>query len=195
MTEEQAHLFFPHEPHEDLEDLWEHRLFEQKQFFLTRPPLAKVWNAKIKKLDKQYEAYLVLTEQNRPLSKIDHSLEGVYNFSDQYIEAFHQFHKLRNDFKSELLQAQTFLDLSEVIEEWLKVENKFAQYWSLPSTAENDIEILQGKEPDPMEFLKALKEGHEIIQSPLTKDLKTNYNILPEIVQKEVKRLTLLSKI
>src|SRR5690554_5274477 len=63
MNKEQAHIFFPHSSEDDLDDLWEQRLFEQKQFFLTRPPIRKVWEGRLNRLAQQHQAYLTLTEQ------------------------------------------------------------------------------------------------------------------------------------
>ncbi|WP_107038850.1 hypothetical protein [Brumimicrobium mesophilum] len=195
MTIEQAQIFFPNPSNEDLEDLWEQRFFEQKQFFLTRPPIHQVWKSRIKKLEQQFNAFLVLTEQEKPKGKTHKISNEDSAFSDEFIVAFHQFHKQRNLFKSALLKAQYYSELVQVIENWLKTELSYAQYWSHPESKVNEIEALISKELDPMEFLKELKATEILITSPLIKDLKENYNILPENVKKEVKRLTLLAKL
>lgn len=195
MTKEQAHLFFPNSPGDDLRDLWEQRFFEQKQFFLTRPPIQLVWMSRLKKLEQQYNAFLILTNQEKPGEKILRNLKREMIFSDEFITAFHQFHKQRNEFKSELLRAQTYLELVHVIEEWLKTEFTYAEYWSFNKSESSEIEVIRSKEPDPMELLKELKETEILIQSSVIKDLKENYNILSENVKKEVKRLTLLTKV
>ncbi|RYM33533.1 hypothetical protein ERX46_11380 [Brumimicrobium glaciale] len=195
MTKEQAHLFFPNPKEEDLEDLWEQRLFEQKQFFLTRPPLRLVWMSRLKKLEKQFEAYLVLIDQENPKENIQNHLESEIIFSDEFVAAFHQFHKQRNVYKSKLLQAQTYDALVNVIDEWLATEFLYAEFWKVEESEHNEIEVIRSKEPDPMDLLKDLKETEKLIDSKRIKDLKENYNILSENVKKEVKRLTLLTKV
>lgn len=195
MTKEQAHLFFPHTEEDDLEDLWEQRLFEQKQFFLTRPPIRVVWMSRLKKLEKQYQAFLVLTDQESPNEVIHHNLETETVFSDEFVIAFHQFHKQRNIYKSELLKSQTYNELVIAIEDWLTTEFVYAEYWVVEESELDTIEVVRGKEPDPMELLKGLKEVETKINSSEINALKENYNILPEIVKKEVKRLTLLAKV
>ena len=195
MTKEQAQLYFPYSPGDDLEDLWEQRFFEQKQFFLTRPPIQQVWMSRLKKLKQQFNAYLILTDQENLDDVNTIALENEIAFSEEYIAAFHQFHKQRNQYKSALLKAQNYSGLVQVIEDWLKTELSYAHYWSFSKSKDNEIEALISKELDPMEFLKELNSTKDLINSTLIRDLKENYNILSENVKKEVKRLTLLSKI
>lgn len=63
MTKKEAHIFFRHSPEDDLEEVWEQRLFKQKQYFLTRVPTPLVWKSKLKRLFNEYRAFLVLTNQ------------------------------------------------------------------------------------------------------------------------------------
>jgi len=150
MTKEQADLFFPYSPDDDLEDLWEQRLFEQKQFFLTRPPIRMVWMSRIKKLEKQFQAFLVLTEQEKTEDIVPIQIKNELIFSEYFVAAFHQFHKQRNSYKSELLQAQSYNALVELIERWLSTELEYAKYWIVEESKNNDIEAIRSKEPDPM---------------------------------------------
>ena len=195
MTNQQAHLFFPHTSEDDLEDLWEQRLFEQKQFFLTRPPIRIVWMSRLKKLEKQYQGYLVLTDQERQDNIIDNSLKTEIIFPLEFVSAFHEFHKQRNVYKSQLLKAQTYDALVTAVDEWLNTEMVYAKLWIVVESKQDEIEVIQSKEPDPMNLLKDLKETEKLINSPLIEILKENYNILSENVKKEVKRLTLLTKV
>src|SRR5690554_2656233 len=115
MTKEQAKLFFPHSSDDNLEDLWEQRFFEQKQFFLTRPPIRIVWMSRLKKLRKQYTSYLILTDQEIPEENFLLDFHQEIVFSDEFIAAFHQFHKQRNEHKSELLRSNSFNELVQAI--------------------------------------------------------------------------------
>lgn len=194
MNKEQAHIFFPHSSEDDLDDLWEQRLFEQKQFFLTRPPIRKVWEGRLNRLAQQHQAYLTLTEQ----SMVDESpldiTQKQHEFPDDFIAAFHAFHTLRNQHKSKVLQAQNLHDLNNSVHQWLNTEGQFAKHWSHPASEEDQIEVVRGKEPDPMELLKELKKTAKVIDTTSLNVLKENYNNLSESVKKEVKRLTLLAK-
>ncbi|HLV43288.1 MAG TPA: hypothetical protein VKY37_13485 [Brumimicrobium sp.] len=194
MIKEQAHLFFAHSPEDDLEELWEQRFFEQKQYFLTRPPIRKVWEGRIRRLYQQYQAYLVLTDQEYREGINTASEEKDVIFSLDFITSFHEFHALRNQHKSIVLQAHDLDGLNDAIKQWLNTEKKFSIYWSHPASIEDTIEVARSKEPDPMELLKGLKETEKTIGTSTLTALKENYNNLNESVRKEVKRLTLLSK-
>src|SRR5690554_4428521 len=192
MNKEQARLFFPHSPEDDLEDLWEQRLFEQKQFFLTHPPIRKVWKARLNRLTQQYKAYSILIQQPEEEVTNDIILINENLFPNDFIAAFHAFHALRNQYKAKLLQAQTLNEINNIVHQWLNTEWQFAKHWSLPESEHHEIEVIRSKEPDPMELLKALKDTEKTIQSSSLSILKENYNNLNESIQKEVKRLTLL---
>jgi hypothetical protein len=192
MTQKEARLYFPHDSEDDLDDLWEERLFEQKQFFLTRPPLAKVFQAKLKKLEFQYQAYLILkndTDKIRFLS----SEKEYYSFPKNLIECFNTYHSQRNQFKQELLKTIDFEPLKRVISSWLEMEAAYAEQWSTEKSLDLEIEVIKSKEPDPMELLKGLKQAAQKNIETFT-SLQSRLNDVNEMVLKEVKRLTLLAK-
>jgi len=190
MTKSEAKIFFPFAEGDDLEELWEQRFFEQKQFFLTRPPMEKVFKSRIAKLQKQYDAYLVLGgEEMAVQGKIQ---EEEIGFSDSVLGSFRLFHDYRNRFKSKVLQAQHPEWLAKVIDEWTAMERKYHALWRNEVSKSNETQVALSKEPDPMEVLKAIKEvgGEELVFS----ELHSRYALLPELLQNEVKRLTLLSE-
>lgn len=188
MTNSEAKIFFPFNEGDNLEELWEQLFFEQKQFFLTRPPIEQVFKSRIAKLLKQYEAYLLLggdAVSNTPIA-----LDKETEFSSEVLASYRLFHSYRNAFKSKVLQAQHPEDLSKVIEAWTAMEKKYHKLWSLDESKLNEIKVTLSKEPDPMEILKAIKEvaGEELTFN----DLHSRYALLPDLLQNEVKRLTLL---
>ncbi|MDX1651847.1 MAG: hypothetical protein R3277_05110 [Brumimicrobium sp.] len=191
MTKTEAKIFFPFAEGEDPEELWEQRFFEQKQFFLTRPPMEKVFKSRISKLQKQYEAYLVLGGEEVALQA--EMPEEEIAFSDSVLVSFRLFHDYRNKFKSKILQAQHPEQLAKIIDVWTAMERKYHALWSNDVSKSNETEVALSKEPDPMEVLKAIKEfgGEELMFS----ELHARYALLPEILQNEVKRLTLLSEL
>jgi hypothetical protein len=188
MTNSEAKIFFPFNEGDDLEELWEQRFFEQKQFFLTRPPMEKVFKSRIAKLLKQYDAYLLLggeTVNNTPII-LDEEIE----FSSTVLTSYRLFHNYRNAFKAKVLQVQHPEDLSQVIGAWTSMEKEYHKLWSNEESKLNEVQVTLSKEPDPMEVLKSIKEagGEELVFS----DLQSRYALLPELLQNEVKRLTLL---
>lgn len=188
MTKSEAKIFFPFNEDEDLEELWEQRFFEQKQFFLTRPPMEKVFKSRIAKLQKQYDAYLVL--DGEAITVQGEKREEEIAFSDSVLVSFRLFHDYRNKFKSQVLQAQHPDQLANVINAWTSMEKEYHKRWSNEVSKSNEVQVALSKEPDPMEVLKAIKEvGDEELTFS---DLHSRYALLPELLQNEVKRLTLL---
>lgn len=194
MTKREAFLFLRHSAEDDLEEVWEQLLFMQKQYFLTHVPTPLVWESKLKRLFKKYRAYLVLTDREDIEEKDSPDFSKKINFSDHFINAFNEFHKLRNQHKSEVLQSQSFFELSDAVMRWLNTELEYAFYWSHPMSKELDIKVFLSKEPDPMQMLKDLKGAKSLLGETSIMGLKNNYNNLDENIKKEVKRLTLLSK-
>lgn len=194
MTKDQARIFFLNTLEEDLTEVWEQDFFDQKHFFLTRAPIAKVWNARLDKLQKKYQAYLVLTDQNEEEVQPQQKEDLNISFSDDFIQAFHQLHNYRTHYKSKVLQAETVSPLTTVIRQWLETEKVYALHWSYPPSEDIEIPAIRSAEPDPMILLASLKEAEKILMSSNLEDLRVNLNILPENVVKEVKRLTLHAK-
>lgn len=187
-----AKFYFPFTPEDDLFDLWEERLFEQKQYFLTHTPIRIVWESKIKRLNKAYEAFLLLTDQVFTPAEESVSKDNT-NFPDDFIEAFNIFHAHRNNQKTAILQAQTLSRLTQAVEDWLALEHQFATYWSHPESESDEVQAIRSKEIDPMDFLEELKKTKEDLDISTASELKKNYKYLPLNVRKEVKRLTLLA--
>lgn len=193
MTEKEALLFFPHSTEDDLNELWEERLFEQKQFFLTRPPIAKVFGGRMKKLEKQYNAFLFLSGELDKVKSMD-APHFKYTFSENLIEAFNEYHESRNQFKHEVLKSIDYNTLKKVIDSWMEFEKSYSMKWSNPESLDDEIDIIKSKEPDPMIVLDRLKKVLNDKNIKTFDNLKTQYNVLDEVIRKEVKRLTLLTK-
>ncbi len=194
MTKKEAHLFLRHSAEDDLEEVWEQLLFTQKQYFLTHTPTPLVWKSKLKRLFKKYQAFLVLTDQEVSEEMTFKEPVNTIEFPDDFLLAFNVFHESRTQHKSEVLQANSFSALSEAIMRWLGTEIAYASYWSYPASEKLETKVFLSKEPDPMEVLKEIRAVQQRLDAPLIEELKKNYNNLPENIQKEVKRLTLLSK-
>jgi len=194
MDSKQAALFFPYEVNDDLDELWENRFFEQKQFFLTRPPIRKVWQARLKKLNKQYIAYQTLLGNQAKEGGSKQKEHHEHQFPTELISAFNVFHQLRTQHKLAIHQAQDIYELTLAIESWLKDEHTYASLWYCPESEESEIQVFISKEVDPVVFLEALKKVQKDKNLTTFEVLKKEYDNLPEILQKEVKRLTLLTK-
>lgn len=188
MTLKEAQLFFPYQESDDLTDLMDERLFEYKQFFLSKTPIRKVFEAKLDKLRQLNEAYLTLT-QAASNYKISVPQESV-NFSDEVLTAFKQWETYKSQFKQQLMTAFEAHRIEEVVINFLVVVDAYRLKWETNHEIEVEIETLS-KDADPMYVLEAIKafnlQGgiyfHDIVK------LGNNSFLL-----KEMKRLSLLSK-
>ncbi len=196
MTKEEAQLFFTLDETEYPEDQWEAVLFEYKQFFLTRPVVAKVFMAKLKKLQKQYLAYIVLTDSvaKNQTEKENQLILPELKVFDSVEQTFQSLFTFRSTIKQRLLRSDNVEDLAQLVTHWLEQEYRYQALWKIEVSWFEAKEITISKEKDPMILLSAIKKWDNGEKKDF-KTLKQNLNDLPETLLDEVKRLSLLSKL
>ena len=196
MTLEEANLFFPCDDIEDIEELYEERLFEYKQFFLSKPIISKVYQAKLSKLMKMHEAFLVISGLgiNHKIFSSPHSEFKTSNLK----ELFDLFQSERNKWKILIQNSRDAIDLKSCVYDVIEMHQKYMQKWPI-FDLENNESISVSIEPDVMQMLKAIKEVNELGYVSLV-DVKrmqfdkTENNSIRMIVL-EAKRLSLLRKL
>jgi hypothetical protein len=193
MTKEEAQLYLPWDGSDDLDDLWVEKRFEYQQFFLTRPPVAKVFRARLAKLKKLYLAFLTLS--GRDLSGLNEvETKAVPKFSDRVVDAFHEWQKLRMAAKAKVLAASDYTGIAEAVQSWLKVEKCYMEKWLIDEHHLVELEVTISKEPDPMELLAELRAIEENKEALHFTQVKSNFHDLPMVIKSECKRLNLLYK-
>lgn len=196
MNKNEARLLLNISENENIDDVWEQKLFEQKQFFLTRPPIPKVFRSRINKLEKLYSAYLVLKDEKTESEFIENQYNNFPEFSDCIKEAFNQQQAERMKVKSQILRSENPTNLAKVIENWLELEKRYMKKWTIPEEVEKNSDIIISKEPDPMYILEDLKTVEESNNEDITFDfLKNNLSSFPKRLISEFKRLNLLYQI
>jgi hypothetical protein len=173
---------------EDLIDLYEEKIFEFKQYFLSKTPIFKLFESKLSKLEKIGNAYKLLTN-----SKVTfHETKLEFNGSQVEILAnYLHFQEEKNRLKTKISNSENAFELVSWVKNLLELEKINAQHWF--SEIEIDANILVSKEPNPMEILEGIKiyqqnGGFNFDQ------LKKLENNPPEILIQEMKRLSLLFK-
>lgn len=193
MNKNEARLLLNISEDENLDDVWEGKLFEQKQFFLTRPPIAKVFRSRLSKLEKMYSAYSFLTGNELDSNFDDSKKIDLPKFSNIVKEAFNQQQTERMKLKSLILNAKSPVKLKQVIESWLKLEKLYMEKWLVSENIEVDSEVVISKEPDPMYILEDIKTIEKAANEMITFEyLKNNLSSLPKRLVSEIKRLNLL---
>jgi len=191
MTKEEAFLFFPHSEDEDIEDLYEQRVFEYKQFFLSSPPFHKVFLAKEKKMKQMHSSYLFFSGQLEIHQT--KSIDLKHSISDSILETFNYYQQNLNLLKNKISQSNTVPELSALIDKLLQLRSSYYQNW----TIEEDVietEIIISKEIDPMQLLVAIQEFNKLGGFTFD-DLNSKRNISPILLINEAKRLSLCRKL
>lgn len=188
MTPEEARLFFPYSEEEDLSDLYDERLFEYKQFFLSKTPIRKVFESRLEKLAQMDKAYRIIA--NEPLSVNNEPSVEPVDFPDNLLAAFNLWEQLKGNSKQQIMLSLTASELRKNVLRYLQITDDYRLKWY--TEQEIDAEISQlSKDEDPMEVLQAIrsfeKEGGVNFQDILK--MNTNSFLL-----KEMKRLSLLVK-
>lgn len=189
MTLSEAKIYFPLEStdleSEDILDLYDERLFEFKQFFLSKAIVKKVFLAKLEKLKKFEEAFSLIVHQPFVLKEI---IPQKIKFSDNVRSSFELFEQQKSELKKHITTSKNGNELNESVLNLLQLNDDYVKNWLIGSTLEVEIETLS-KEPDSMQILEAIRlfesNGGNTYSDILIQ--KNNLTLM-----KEMKRVSLL---
>lgn len=151
MTEAEARIFLGYEPDDEFEDVIEDKLFEFKQFFLSKPIIWSTFTARLEKLAKVKEAIACLGGSEK-MSSVN---LPVFQSTELILDAFQGFQEVRNACFLAINRATTCQELEIIINSLLNSHTTYASLWP-------DIEfvlstVILSKEPDPMDLLSGIK--------------------------------------
>jgi hypothetical protein len=151
MTEAEARIFLGYEPEDELEDVIEDKMFEFKQFFLSKPIIWSTFKARLDKLAKIKEAIACLGEDEL------HSAVNlpVFHSTENIVDAFQSFQQVRNACFLAINRATTCQELEMIIDSLLTSHTTYASLW--PDVAFVSSTVILSKEPDPMDLLSGIK--------------------------------------
>jgi hypothetical protein len=173
---------------DDLIDLYEEKIFEFKQYFLSKTPIFKLFESKLSKLEKIGNAYNLLTNINVEFTETKLEFNGS---QAEILANYLHFQEEKNRMKTKISNSENAFELVSWVKNLLELEKMNAQHWF--SEIEIDANILVSKEPNPMEILEGIKIYQQ--NSGFNFDqLKKLENNPPEILIQEMKRLSLLFK-
>lgn len=188
MTKEEALKYLEIEDPDDLDDAYEEQLFGFKQFLLSKAPIAKLYEGRIRKLQKLEQSYNLLTGTAAPQpGSIDLPEIG----SPDILEAYLAFQKARNELRRDIANAVSAPQLIVLAQALAALEKHHASHWN--DMSETDEEVIVSKEPDPMYLLEAIK-AYRSTGGETFEQLKNRENNPPELLIQEMKRLSLLFK-
>lgn len=182
MTQEEAYLFFSINDLDDLEDAYEEKLFEHKQFFLSKAVIPSVFLKRLEKVEILENAYASLNEETK---QVQHFSVDPFEAHPNIETHVQRYQVGRNQLKLFLTQAQNGQEIIQLVTEMIRLEAKFIAAWDWDETSP----VLLGKEPDPMDVWREIK-----VFGGTFEELKQNQNDAPIILVNEMKRLSLLFK-
>lgn len=192
MTEKEASIFFPIQEGDDMQDLFEERLFDFKRFFISHVPLKKVFASKKQKMNQMYQAYQLLSNSNETYQatvfpKID------YEFPTNILEAYKKHERFKGQLKNDLLQSDIIHDIHFLSDQLIELQESYNQNWSTVTITEEPVNLPVSKEPDPMEILQSILAFNKIGGENYS-DMNTLRELVPDTLMKEAKRLYLYQK-
>ena len=182
-----AATLFKLEDHQTPQDKYEEELFKFKQFFVTKAVVPKLFLSKLNEYTRIHEAALtVYPEIQMSTFQIDslavsfeHCWTGDYNI--------HQ--KIRTHYKYHVMACTSVSELSVVVLNWMEAEQHYVRLYAGIFSSDEISEVIVSKEPNPMDILAEMRN----LSNDEWHFLKTYRKELPELLQYELKRLTLLS--
>jgi hypothetical protein len=156
MTEEEAHVFLGLNEFDDIEDAHDYKLFEFKQYLLSKVPFAKTYESKIKQLNRTQEALDTVGY------KLNHqNVEFILDFnkSPSDLAACLQDHqKIMSQWKLYVGQASSFESLKYLMGKILLAYRNYALNWlALAGEVDDHENVKASVEYDPVELIQSIK--------------------------------------
>jgi len=188
MTQEEALIYLPIDEEDDLQDAYDEKLFELKQFFLSRFPMSKLIDARLTKFSKIEEAFVAL---GGIANDDGFSVQSDTPKFDSILAAHKWYNQKKNAIRLELSNASSFNKVEKVLEKYLEVTKHYAKSWLIPVEQEANSSLSISKEPDPMSIEEAFNElsDLELINSDYISTLPDE-----NVLKSEAKRLSLWLK-
>lgn len=185
MNREEALIFLPIDEENDVQDLYDEKLFEMKQFFLSRFPMTKLINARLSKFRKVEDAYLalggVIADVVSPKIKTYPSFDSIH-------EVFKWYNLEKNSVRLQLSSAKSLNEITNILNQYMQTTREYATYWQVPIHEIDQSTIKLGVEPNPMDLQSELNalSGKEKLNSEYILTLPDE-----NCLKSEAKRLSL----
>jgi hypothetical protein len=189
MTIQKAISYFNLNQDWDLDDLNEEietRLFEIKNFFLSKIPVQKLVDSRIIKLEKITDFALLLD-----LNFQDSSVDAIELKGKKVLEIYAAYQQEKQKIRLELLNSSNPKEILAKATSLIKLEKLYASKWYFDKL--DCSEIIVSKEPDPMIILQEIKKMEELALFAF-EDYKKSQKSMSQILLNEMKRLSLLSE-
>lgn len=180
MTKEEAEIILNLSEFEDLEDAYDHKIFEFKQYLLSKVPFVKTYESKVAQMDRVQSALNVF---DYDLSAPQVDLESGYESNSTDLQDYLKSHQaLMAKWKLKVGQVNDIHSLKLLMQKALQIYRDYASAWtSYTGELQIDEEVKASVEFDPVDLIQAIKSTEGKVERS-------------ELLQKETKRLFLWLK-
>ena len=155
MNKEEALIYLPIDDENDAQDLYDEKLFELKQFFLSRFPMTKLITSRLAKFGKVEDAYLALggtvSDTVNPIVKSLPSFDSIHGLYKWY-------NLEKNSVRLQLSLAESLNEITTTLNEYLELTREYAKYWQVSVSELDQSTIKLSVEPNPMDIQSGLNE-------------------------------------
>lgn len=168
MTVSEATKLLELDQYEDLEDAVAYKLFELKQFLLSKVPFEQTYKSRFLQISKMREALQILDGDSVDQEGTDLAFDQ--GKPEGLLDCFSRHQEYLRSWKLLVGNSISFGQLSKLMDSRLKEYLWYAEAWlSFMKAPDVDLEVKASVEFDPMELLLALQgstehyDGQEIL--------------------------------
>lgn len=151
-------ILLPVNEDDSLQDLYDEKLFEFRQFFSRQLPTTKLFSAKLKKLKQITEAFVMLGGQENNLESFPQTFQSFEGLDVKTVVSL--FQSERNDLRLRMNSSQSYMTIENNAMKMIESYDRYAQCWSLGSIPENH-QVKLSEELDAMSLLKEVASFNE----------------------------------
>lgn len=148
MTREDALMYLPYENEDDINDLYQEKLFEFKQKVLSAVPSTRLYQIHLKKMALIHDAYVCLAE----VDDVKLTAEYKVNVNQNNLKtAWSSYNYNKNEVKLMLANANGFPDVHFLLGQLLENQRLFATMFEHLNFTQSAVALI-GKDLDAMEL-------------------------------------------
>ena len=152
MTKLEAKLFFPENDFDDIEEKYEEKLFEIKQFLISHLPTTKLFNSKLKQFSVLSSAFEAIGGKE---VEFVIPIQNKFEYGDDIEQTVVLFYQKENKIKLKLNSSQSFEEVAYYAHQLIDNLSVYARCWKHKDEL-NSTSVKMSDIPDSVELLKTI---------------------------------------
>jgi len=134
---------------ENIQEVYEDYLFEQKLIFRNKPIIKSVFLKKISKIETAKNAFEILGINDSYMNQS----EIYWEFNQNILSNFHQYHRIKNSILQMIFKADSITEIQVCAQKLIELEISYSKPWSKFEVSSEIKSVI-----DPMDVLSDLKK-------------------------------------